>query len=231
MNLNTPTFRRLLDSELARTGSPDRAFSRAMVAYGFLHAIAQEDGFGVTWGTSPEAVPRTKHGGFARANFFRYKAALRQAGVAPLRTPAELAALAQDLSVRDRASLARLLWALNTSRRSSSREKRSLAGVLEGQERTIASAQRLIEEAEREWLEELHAYWDSVEDEGTPAAPDAARKPSAAGPAALTETTAEDDRTPRPWALRLVRKAAALDELPPRSVQRAHRWNPTDRPA
>jgi hypothetical protein len=117
MMMNTPTFRRIYDAELLRTGSTQRAFGRAMVAYGFLEAMAQ-----------PTQEPGYL---FIRSTHFRHKATLRRAGLVPVKTPANLADLGRDLGVTDRASLARLLWTLNTVRRSPDAQKKSPDSALQ----------------------------------------------------------------------------------------------------
>jgi hypothetical protein len=128
--MNTPTFQRIYDAELERTGSPARAYSRAVAANGFLLALARQDASDAT--------------GFARATHFRHKATLRRVGIAPIESPEALAALGRDLGVADRASLARLVWRLNTDRRSQDAEKRSLDRALETWDQFVTEAQELI---------------------------------------------------------------------------------------
>ncbi len=128
--MNTPTFRSIYDTELTRTGSTNRAFSRAVAAYGFLAAMArpdQESGYL-----------------FTRATHFRHKATLRRAGLAPVQTPGDLADLGRDLGVTDRESLAHLLWNLNTVRRSPDAQKKSFSTALEAWDSFLTEAINIL---------------------------------------------------------------------------------------
>jgi len=97
----TPTFMRLYEAEIARTGSPTRAYGRAVVAFSFLAVLGTTDKVG-------------KGLGFVPATYYRHKAVLRRAGLVPCESPAALAQIACDLGVSDTVTLARLLWSLNT---------------------------------------------------------------------------------------------------------------------
>jgi len=128
--MNTPTFRRIYDAELLRTGSPQRAFGRAVVVYGFLEAMAQ-----------PTQEPGYL---FIRSTHFHHKATLRRVGLVPIKTPADLADIGRDLGITDRESLARLLWTLNMVRRSPDAQKKSLASILEAWESFLTEAIQIL---------------------------------------------------------------------------------------
>jgi hypothetical protein len=128
--MDTATFRCIYSAELDRTGSTTRAFNRAVVTYGFLTTIA---------------LPAQGTGHlFARATHFRHKATLRRVGLAPIQTPQDLALLGKDLGATDRESLGRLLWTLNTDRRSPDAQKRSLAFAVESGEQFLTDAIDLL---------------------------------------------------------------------------------------
>lgn len=133
-----PTFQRLRAAELARTGSPARAATRAGAVYGALAMIA--------------AGGKSSDAGFSPATYYRHKRALARAGLCPLESPADLAQLARDLNISDTDSLARLLWTLQTSK------ERSLPKVVDHWSDFIEEAQRVLFEG---------APLDITEDEAT----------------------------------------------------------------
>jgi hypothetical protein len=106
--MNT-TYQRLFEAEI-ETNVERQAHLRASATYGFLLAVASIDKRG------DDRFPHT--------TYYRHKAALRRAGLLPLESSAGLAAIARDLGLTDRDSLARLVWTLNGDR------KQSLARVL-----------------------------------------------------------------------------------------------------
>jgi hypothetical protein len=120
----TPTFQRLYGAEFTRSGSQQRAFSRALVLRGFLLSLADYDKVG--------ALP------FAHSTYVRHKAALRRLGFAPLATPLDLAQLGHDLGISDPDRLTRLLWTLQTD------EQRSFEKVASTWADFVAEAQALI---------------------------------------------------------------------------------------
>jgi hypothetical protein len=100
MNTQTPTFQRLADFELGRTESARRTYTQATALWSFLLALSDYD------------KSRRFHP-VAPTTYKRHLRDLRAAGVAPLKDPADLAALARDLGIFDPASLVRLVSALN----------------------------------------------------------------------------------------------------------------------
>jgi hypothetical protein len=131
--MNT-TFQRLYDSELLRTGSESRAYSRAVVLYGFLQFLAcPPDGTGHL---------------FPERTYKNHKAALRRAGVAPIETAPALAALGADLDVSSIDGLARLVRHLNANVRwkpSARRAASERADLIAAAQECIASAVRAEE--------------------------------------------------------------------------------------
>jgi len=126
------TFDRIYQAELDRTHSAARAYSRTVVTYGFLLAIAQPEADDAM--SNPSGDPRV------RGSFFRHKATLRRAGIAPIETPDSLAALATDLGVSSAASVGRLLWTLNADRRTPTQQKRSWAAFVNASGRFLSRA-------------------------------------------------------------------------------------------
>jgi hypothetical protein len=125
------TFQRLYDSELLRTGSESRAYSRAVVLYGFLQFLAcPPDGTGHL---------------FPERTYKNHKAALRRAGLAPIETPYALAACGRDLGASSVESLARLVRHLNANVRWKPTTKRAAAERAD----LIAAAQSLISSGAR----------------------------------------------------------------------------------
>ena len=124
--MGTNTYRRLYDAELERTGSASRAAGRAVLITGVMRGVA--DGQRIS----------------SRASFFRYKAVLRAARIAPVETPAALASLGRDLGVSSRAGLARLLWTLNSTRSTPAPEKRSIVVMEQRHAAIIADALALL---------------------------------------------------------------------------------------
>jgi hypothetical protein len=124
--METPTFRRLYEAALRRGLSPNNAYGRALAVMSFLSVVARHDKTGRT-------LP------FASSTYKRRLIELRQAAIAPVAGPSELARLGRDLGVSDADSLARLLWALNVD------PARRLERVRATWAALIAQAQAIIE--------------------------------------------------------------------------------------
>lgn len=132
-----PTFDLLFQTELKRTRSTARAYSRAVVIQGFLLAIIQPTD---DLRLSPSKDQRMS------GSFYRHKAMLRRAGLAPITSPSHLAALAHDLGATDRMSMGRLLWVLNADRRTPTDQRRSWDSFIAAHAAFIDEARSVIAE-------------------------------------------------------------------------------------
>jgi hypothetical protein len=122
--MNSATFDAIYDAEISRVGSPTRAYTRSVVAFGVLGAMAAQD---------------RKNSQLSRATYYRYLKTFRRAGIAPIERPADLAQIANDIGETETVRLAYLLWSLQASR------ARTLARFLDTWGTFIADAQALIE--------------------------------------------------------------------------------------
>lgn len=111
-----PAFDLIFQAELKRTRSTARAYGRAVVIQGFLLAIIQP--------TDDVRLSPSKDQRMS-GSFYRHKATLRRAGIAPITSPSQLAALAHDLGATNWMSMGRLLWVLNTDRHTPTKQRRS----------------------------------------------------------------------------------------------------------